>query len=512
PDEGQYGLGVGVNSPGYVMARAPVVPTGAGWSMTERRLMWDSTTLAVGGVTTPGYLDLPYTGDQVRTVAALSAEFVGSTITYRETWQNAFGQSFSSMVLMQAKPKKAPLVSLKFITDHPRLYQNDPFSVTEEGNDIARVGAGNPYPTDSPDWERVRKYQIPISQTRSTATVDSKVAVKLKFSVADLADKQVVVEGTSNEGALQFKTDKFWIVNNGDVEVQLVATNSIGDIRVINGDISWTLTVVGDENNPIQMGTSKSHKIFVTFGVPHTRVEGIKPDARKATPARMERAIAVFKKAYENAKDVVKPNEPKPQRIVFEAIKLHKFNFESNFYSDKTGGDFGGGGYSIWKVYDSWTVALRGAQVGIGANCISGASLVSAAAAVVGLQGDIAAKMYAPKSDTDYKVATEWNPAKTQTDRWRNSGKEILGLASGAAFNYFEGTVNYVIDNKEFYFPVGPNFTYRLGNKDDVLRTMNYAGWYTNKKDPYNIGGTYKLVEAKEAYRVLGDADNISVD
>jgi hypothetical protein len=76
---------------------------------------------------------------------------------------------------------------------------------------------------------------------------------------------------------------------------------------------------------PIEMGKSGPHKIFVTYGTPQT-LAGAECKNVLATPERLRRAIEYYAKAFDNAKKESGVDEPKPQRIMYEAVQLHKFD------------------------------------------------------------------------------------------------------------------------------------------------------------------------------------------
>jgi hypothetical protein len=500
PDEQQYGLGIGVNSPGYVMARAPIAPAGAGWQMVERKLTWDSTTLAVGGVTTPGYLDLPFSGDQVRTVAAVYAGYGGSSISYLERWQNSMtGLGRSAILLLQVVQKKSPLVSVKFTSsDHSTLYQNSPYTM-KVGDKVTKVAinAGNQY-GNKPHWDRASTEMIPLSHTRYNVTGGpaSKFKLTLKFRVADLANKEVTVEGTSTENALNFKSDKIPVPANGDVSVDLTATNKVGEMRVINDLIVWKLTVTG-EANPIDMGISGPHKIFVTYGKPQT-LTGDEGKNVRPTPERLERALELFTKAFTNAKTAAGTDWPKPQRIVYEAVQLHKFSGTPLKLRPWV---------EAWTVYDDWKDPAAA-----GTDCITGAAFVAYAAMVVGMPGTIAAKKYAPESDTAQGVIKAWEYDAKHPSRYRTvmvdnkMQHQLLGLSEDGSYNAFEGTVVYTWNGESFYFPVGPNLGLRLGKANDVLRYFTQAAWFTNDNN-----FTFKEGILPK-YQRLGAADQVDID
>ncbi len=498
-DELQYGLGIGVNSSGYIMARAPVMPAGLGWTMIERKLLWDATTLAVGGVTTPGYINLPYAGDQVRTVSALTAGYGDSAITYQEMWQNALGQSFSSMVLMHVEEQKAPLVSVKFTSsDHERLYKNAPYTIKVGGKETkVPINAGSQY-ENNPHWDRASGDMIPLSHTRYNVTGGpaDKVKLTLKFKVADLAGKKVVVEGMPtglvDEKALEFKSDEIPVPENGDVSVNLTATNKVGDMRVIEKEIEWKLKVAG-QADPVEMGTSGPHKIFITYGKPQalTGADGV---AVRPTPERMERAITVYTEAFENAKTAAGTNFPRPQRIMYEAVQLHKFDGTPIKVKPHV---------ELWTVYDSWKDATAA-----GTDCICGAAFVSYAALVVGIPGTIEAIPYAPESATAQGAIKAWKYDPKDPSRYREVNKKVqkLGLSDDGTYNAFEGTVVYTTGGQTYYFPVGNKLGLRLGKANDVLRYFTEAGWFTA-----DANQTLKE-KILPKYIPLGAADQIDID
>jgi hypothetical protein len=276
---------------------------------------------------------------------------------------------------------------------------------------------------------------------------------------------------------------------------KLAALNNIGsDMRIIKANIKWSLRVTG-EANPVVIGESSTHVIYVTYGVPKIPSEGLQADAAIPTPARMDRAIAVFAKAFKNSKKETKLEEPKPQRIVYEAVQLHIFNGavflleKSNVYA--------------WKVYDVWTIAENP-----GADCISGAAFIAYAALVVGMPGSIDAKRYTVKSETDLKTAVDYRSmADEDKNRFRNNKKEVLALSFSRGYNAFEGTVAYSNEKKTFFFPVGDKMLISVDSKDKVLRVATQAAWFTNTP------GKYKLLKGIEPkYEELLQGDFYSVD
>lgn len=138
---------------------------------------------------------------------------------------------------MPVKEVKTTLGSIRFTSDHGVLHWNMPYDDKKPG-----LRAGAEYKKEKPEWDRESKRNVPVSQTRHTATVESKVKLTLKFSVAgDLGGKEVEIEGDSPENALKFKSAKFNLpANGGEVEQTLTATNNIGsDLRIVDAEINW---------------------------------------------------------------------------------------------------------------------------------------------------------------------------------------------------------------------------------------------------------------------------------
>ena len=488
PDEATYGLGVSVGHPATITPRVNYVPPD--WTMiTSRKITFNPSILSVGGNTTGSLTLATSGGNEYVPVEAVVTGYESTVITY-EVWgvgtSGGEPTQFVTMRQMQVKEQKAPLVSIDFTSDHGLLHENLLTDDTTKGATQALI--------KSPEWVR-DKENSPISQTRHTADKESKVKLTLNFTVAgDLGGKEVEIEGTSAENALKFKSAAPFNLPaaGGAVPPQaLVATNNIGgDIRVINASITWKLNVTG-RNVPVELGKSESHQIFVTYGTPQVKADGVKDATLTPTPARMARAVKAFATAQEKARLNAGVNDPKPQRIVYEAVQLHKFDGTSKKLKPEE---------YAWKVYDHWMNAMA-----TGDDCITGAAFVTYAALMVGMPGTVAAKAYAPESAAKPDKAWEYIPGHASRTRTVGMVVQKLGL-DGGSYNAFEGTVVYKVGGKEFYFPVGPNMKRSLDSADKVLRVFTQAAWYTTDKNQTLVEGV------NPAYAPLAAADFYDVD
>lgn len=468
PDELDYGLGVSTTSSAQIFLRVYDLP--ANWTVTERKVSWDPTKLAVNGVTSPGYIDLdPAGGNEEMSVTALATGYGETLVSYTAAGfiNSGGGMGFESVQVtdagvgvlgaklgfaaiqeLDAVERTAKLDQIKFTSDHDLIRENTK-NVLKSGNRYDAV-------------EFVRgKYNAPI-----THTWNSKIELDLTFSVVGInAQDQIAIVGTSTDQGLQFDSGVFAAAPVGNkITVHLVAKNKLAvDVYKIDAPITWRL-FYEDPNTqqmvagPI-MGTSGSHRVYVTAGKPQNPIN--KPTL-EVTDIRMERTVVVAKQAIADARARVAPNSPTFARIVYQIVRQHKFNGKVNKVKVEDGqqnGDPSG----AWEVYDTWKVAAPNT----GSDCISGAAFTVFVANMAGIavpsNGTVTYRPLAAKSAAQPTVAVDFDPndpnrsglfqdpARQLWFRWDLWHRDRSGVP-----NLFEAAVVYAEPGGYMrYFPVG---------------------------------------------------------
>ncbi len=483
-DEQKYGLVVTAGS-ASVMARAPVAPAGAGWAITTRRLSWDSNSLVVGGITSPGYIDLPLSGDRVYSVAALNSPFNGSTISYLETWENVLsGSGINSICMIQAVAQTAKIDSVDFTTDHNVLLKNG--GLEEVGKDATRYA--------STEW--IRAFGKPPQPVNSpfTHSRDKKIEATVKWSSAGIAAQTpyrlegvvTYTAGFPTQGAMKF-------VANSTTAGDANTTNVITDIPLSKAMGIWTFSVAWKvilnpgtaQEKTLDMGDSGEHKVYQTYANPR----GTGEKSGRATEPRMQLATSLYAGVYITATmstGTFNP-DPKPARLIYTLLKQHVFTVSrSEVHVTESKIDES----RAWRVPGSW---LTG-----GCNCISGALFVQKASYMVGMPGTINVKMYAA-SVANVNVAIEIKTAAEARDgdrvRDKNKPNENVALHfAGNQNNVFEGTVLYTPAQAAatLYMPSGVDFDALYDTKDKVITVFNSFEWAKKVIDPMTQVATWK--------------------
>lgn len=480
PDEQQYGLGV---AGGQILLREPPLPSGSGWSLVTRRVFWDSNVFIVGGVMTPGYIDLAPTGDVVKSVVARASGFVSRVINYHVVWHNSNTQiNQSSITPLQVVEKKAVLDKIEFTSDHNILLK-------EEVNVlISKLGRYDPV-----EFVRMPSYNAPMSQNR-----DTNIVAKVSWGTAGVAvGTEYRLIGESTETG--FKFDSGLKTATGGAEVLTVtATNKLGKaIHTVDASITWTMVLSpGVAADKLSMGDSGKHTIFVTYGTPRGGDQGL----LKPTLIRMKIAIDNVALAYDKGMTHALTLNPTPARIVFETLQLHQFNLNVCIVKKSP--------VAAWQVPEFWTKPFdTNIDPAPGSDCISGAVFTCLATTMAGIPGFIQPRQIA-STVAKPKVAVEFTVPVTRLD----DNSEILGyIDRKGRHNFFEAIVSYTSDAaqnpKTFYFPSGAG--YRMYDKlDDVLSifaSFEWCHWVNKKIVP--IGGEINQVE-KWALR----APNVMID
>jgi hypothetical protein len=458
---------VNTSSGATILLREPV--PNSGWQFVSRRVTWNPSVLSVNGMTQPGYINLPATGNFTYPVLTLYAGYSVTQINHEVIWLDTItGDGIAQVVSIRAEEKKAVLRSVQFTSDHDVLRDNTRHLATG-GDRYADV-----------EFVRATKYNAPVSQSRdsATATAASKVKVKLVWDTTGIPNEtNFKLIGDSIENVLKFESPVL-SVSSPTMNYELTATNSLGkDIRYVSGEIVWYMVLNPGtvSETSLKMGISGRHYIYVTYGTPadSTNKSWLRP-----TTIRMALAVEKVGLAYQNGKKIVTPHDPKPARIVYETLQLHKFALENGIAQS----NYPVGG---WDVPHYWTnkfksSALPEEEWTVGGDCISGAIFAALACSVVGIPGTIEAKEYMSKSPTEPTKAVPYTGDDPARRRNGQMGFDYLGhFDRGDHYNKFEAAVVYTTanenPNKTFYFPAGT--THKYDNVDDVLSIFAWFGW-----------------------------------
>lgn len=481
-DESIYGIGVAGTGTSSVLARTPVAPSGSGWQIASRLISWDPSKLSVGGVTSPGYVSLPLSGDQVLSVTAVNSSFSETPITYQEVWNNAItGTTTTLQVNLQAKPQTAKIESVEITSDHAVL-------LNKGGLDVVGKDAGR---FSDIEWVRSfgkeqKPYNAPFSHSR-----EATMTLKAKWSSAGIPintpyqlEGTVVTGGEFGAPGEGFKFTSANLTTTGNSETSLATSTSMLSEAIGK----WSFTVVwkvilnpGPTATTLELGESGKHIVYQTYATPvATGVVG-NPGPGSPTVARMELATTLFTNAYVHATFVTGSSDPKPARLVFTLLKLHQFNGKNSIVhvtENEVNENL------AWLVPKYWAEVPPGGTAA-GSNCISGALFVKRAALMVGIPGKIEVKTYAADM-LDPTKAVEILTAKDarKAGRVKNKDKpdqEVAMHFSGDSDNIFEATVVYTsaapVNPVTFYMPSGVNVDVVYDTKDKVLTVFDTFEW-----------------------------------
>jgi hypothetical protein len=481
PDEVGYGLQVSTTSSAQIFLRVYDVPDG--WIVTDRRVSWDPNVLAVNGVTWPGYIDLdPAGGNEVMTVTALVTGYGESKITYSAAAKTdtgggmgfgpeqapdtggvvpfGLGQGFATDIDLEAVEQKAVLRQLEFTSDHNVIRKNTRNVLTsgDRYNDV--------------EFVRATEYSAPMTQTMSYPGMASKMKVKVTWDWSGIPTGTVFkLVGKGTDTAMQFESGLFTTNAVGNSEIEVTATNDVGNkVRTINDVIDWKMVLNPGAANEeaLHMGTSGTHKIYVLFNSPAAQDR----EPFQVTDIRLDRTVAVASKALENARAAVTPAVPTWQRIAYHVVQLQRFNLDwrkNVLQGPPTDENLPKG----WKVPDTWT-----GLPGEGTDCVSGAAFSWLVVVTSGMSLTANVDALAAKSATEPTKAVVFAP--DDPARLRNGGREELILRDHSGqVNRFEAALIVTPPGtgaSTFYFPVGADDA-RFTNKDDVITIFADAVW-----------------------------------
>jgi hypothetical protein len=215
-------------------------------------VFWNANTLIVGGVGSPGYINLAPTGDIVKSVVAHHSGFGSSAINYEVIWQNSgTEEGIARINILQVVEKKAVLDKIEFTSDHNILLKEEKNVLISESGRF-----------DSVEFVRKPSYNAPMSQNR-----DTNIVAKVTWDTAGvLAGTEYRLTGESADEGLKF--DSGLKTATGGAEILTVtATNTLG--KAVDASIKWTMVLSpGAAADKLSMGDSGKHKIFVTYGTP----------------------------------------------------------------------------------------------------------------------------------------------------------------------------------------------------------------------------------------------------
>ena len=504
-EESAYGLGISTISIGDILARTPLPPTpDSGWTLGNRELTFDGTTLEING-SRSGLLDLlGLEGDVILSVIAIrdmvQPSLYGLTnISYTAAWVNeTIRQAEYIQVILQVGPK-VTFEQIEFTTDHKLLLDNtqDPLSVKDSKR----------YPDVEVDVTQ-EKF-APFSQT-----IDTQLKHTLTYSTAGIPAGGTVTGGVNS--TMEWLRAGYNLQSNvkgATVAVPLgtIPNNFIG-AHYLAMSYDPGLNLVGGGRQVLAGIKASGLQMFATYGTPQNPDNS---DAVKPTVVRMQIAEPTMTKAFEKARlarlAIAQTGIPKPEQIVLETIRQHKFELLNGITGER------GPTYAWWVPYYSVnkypSKMLTPENYRVGSDCISGAIFAKFADYIYGVSGTIQNKEYASKSQAEAKKAVEWNTVATNPARYVpvtfNGKQYLLGMwawdgnpinVDTAAYNVFESTVVWSDGTKTYYFPSGISPQVVFTNADDVLSVFGSFG--------YGVLAEDTTVPSKTRWKLLPNAVN----